>query len=186
MELTLENLVSLRLPRSFYARPTLDVARDLLGKYLVVSQNNLLQVGEIIETEAYIGQDDQASHGRFGPTPRTQIMFGPPGFLYVYLIYGLYHLINFVTENEGFPAAVLIRGLKPVLNIDSPVNGPGKLTKALNISKIHHGLDLTSSSQIFVADSGIYPQKILTTPRIGISYAGSPWIEKPWRFIVAF
>ncbi len=161
-----------KLERNFFDQPTLEVARNLLGKKMVFGKHE----GIITETEAYIGEDDPACHAAKGMTPRTKVMFGPAGFSYVYLIYGMYHCLNFVTEREGFPAAVLIRGIKLE---DKLLDGPGKLCKALGITKKHNEIDLTKSKDFFVADSRLKPQ-FETTPRIGIS-AGK---EKPWRFVI--
>lgn len=160
------------LPRPFYHRPVVEVARDLLGKTLVFNGIE----GIITETEAYGGRDDPASHAYPGPTPRSAIMFGPPGFSYVYLIYGMYHCLNIVTDAEGTASAVLIRGLQlPALTLD----GPGKICRHLGITRTHGGLDLTENMQCYVQE-GIVPQKIEATPRIGIKKA----TDKLWRFTI--
>lgn len=171
-----------RLKRKFFERNTLTVARGLLGKQLVVNWQGEKKIGTIIETEAYIGEDDKACHASKGKTPRTKIMWGKPGILYVYLVYGIHYMLNVVTEKKGFPAAVLIRGLKPVEGIDKPINGPGKLTQELEITRKDNGLDVVNSEEIYFQDVGIEPEKIKTTPRIGVDYAGR-WADKPWRFI---
>lgn len=161
------------LPRSFYERDTLCVAKDLLGKVLKLAD----YFGVINEVEAYVGQDDPACHAARGYTPRTAVMFGTAGFSYVYLIYGMYHCLNIVTEREGFPAAVLIRGIdlyKPtVISLD----GPGKLCKKLNITKNNNQIDLTQSHDFCVYNSTIQPE-YMATPRIGIKVG----TDKLWRF----
>jgi DNA-3-methyladenine glycosylase len=156
------------LKRDFYNRNTLDVARDLLGKTLVF---NGVQA-EITETEAYVGRDDPACHAFRGRTKRTDVMFGPAGFSYVYLIYGMYHCLNFVTEEDGFPAAVLIRGARPF-------DGPGKLCRGLGITLEHNRIDLTQSSDFHVLDTPS-AQHYECTPRIGITQGK----EKLWRFVL--
>lgn len=166
----------MKLDRDFYNRNTLKVAQDLLGKFLVRKYQNKLYRAEIIETEAYQGFKDKASHASRGVTARNKIMFGPPGFSYVYLIYGMYHCLNIVTEKEGFPAAVLIRGL------DFPnCDGPGKLCREFKITKKDNGLDLTGDF-LWIEDRGV-KVKYEKLPRIGVDYAGSSknW---PWRFKV--
>src|SRR3954469_23547297 len=135
------HLAGLRLPRDFYRRPTIEVAHDLLGKLLVREQGRSgTQVARIVEVEAYLGERDLASHARRGPTPRSAIMFGPPGFLYVYLVYGMHHCMNVVTETDGVAGAVLLRAAAPVIGFDldagvrggrrHPLTGPGKLCAA--------------------------------------------------------
>lgn len=163
----------MRLKRTYFENPTLDVAQDLIGKVMVFEDFK----GIITETEAYIGKDDPACHASRGMTPRTQVMFGPAGFSYVYFIYGMYHCLNFVTEKEGFPAAVLIRGLK-LIEGNIHHNGPGKLCRALGITREHNDLDLTTHPTFGVYDEGIHlPYEI--TPRIGISQGQ----DKLWRFV---
>lgn len=184
-------MVGKKLERSFYAQPTLNVARELLGKYLVRWTDAGPIVGKIVETEAYVGPEDQASHASRGRTRRTEVMFGPPGFAYVYLIYGMYSCFNVVTEEEGYPAAVLIRAVEPVLpqppdrvhNRKSlPTNGPGKVCRYFAIDRSLNGVDLCGSL-LFIEDRGttLAPEEIVTTTRIGVDYAG-PWKDKPWRF----
>lgn len=166
----------MKLQGDFYLQPTLKVAESLIGKFLVHKTSGKIYAAEIVETEAYAGFDDKASHASRGKTKRNEIMFGPGGFAYVYLIYGMYHCLNFVTEKEGYPAAVLIRGLD-----FSKADGPGKLCREFVITKQNHnGLDLQKDI-LFVEDRGIKPKKIVTGPRIGIDYAGEckDW---PWRF----
>lgn len=173
------------LPRSFFNRPTLHVARELLGKILVIGKTS----GRINEVEAYIGQDDPACHACRGKTERNKIMFGSPGHLYVYFTYGMYHCANIVTEKKGFPAAVLIRGIEPIEGIeimrkrrgrnDHVADGPGKLCIALGLTKnIHNGTDLCRNEGCFVCDDGFTPKKIKTSARIGIQVG----LDKKWRF----
>jgi len=166
----------MKLKRDFYQKPTLSAARDLLGKFLVHNYRGKIYRGMIIETEAYSGFEDLACHGSRGMTERNKIMFRQGGFAYVYLIYGIYHCLNIVTEKEGKPSAVLIRGL------DYPnADGPGKLCRAFKITKQNHnGLDLTGD-KLWVEDRGFKNFKIQKGPRIGIDYAKhcANW---HWRF----
>ncbi|QKX02668.1 DNA-3-methyladenine glycosylase [Wolbachia endosymbiont of Litomosoides sigmodontis] len=161
------------LPRSFYERPTLVVAGELLGKTLKFSNFS----GVITEVEAYVGMDDQACHAARGYTDRTSVMFGISGFSYVYFIYGMYYCLNIVTETEGFPAAVLIRGLNLIEPLKATLNGPGILCKRLNITKEHNKRDLTISHKFCVYESHLKPDYVCT-PRIGVSKGK----EKFWRF----
>lgn len=130
-----------------------------------------------------MGPHDKASHASHGRTPRTEIMFGPSGRLYVYLIYGMYYCLNIITERENYPAAVLIRGLKPVVGITGKTDGPGKLCRELSISKQDNGLNIVKSQKIFIIDIGTKSKKIISGPRIGVDYAGC-WAKKNWRFIM--
>lgn len=180
-----------KLNRKFYNRPTLKVARELLGKYLVVEKEGTYVSGKIVETEAYIGPDDPASHAYRGMTPRNKVMFGDPGYAYVYLTYGMHHCLNFVTEREGFPAAVLIRALEPSCGIEimkrrrkidalkNLTTGPAKLCQALGIDRTLNGADLCSDT-IFVEDHGNKPNKIISTSRVGIKEGK----DKKWRFYI--
>lgn len=161
----------------FFDRHTLRVARDLLGMYLVRKNGGTLLRARIVETEAYHGHRDRASHASRGMTPRTKTMFGPPGTLYVYLIYGMYHCLNFVTMAEGFPAAVLIRA------VDLPGgNGPGRTCRLMHIDTTLNGLG-PGNDQLWVElDPAVKKRgRVATGKRIGVDYAG-PWREKPWRF----
>jgi DNA-3-methyladenine glycosylase len=177
-----------KLARSFYERPTVEVARDLLGKYLVRRTARGPIIGRIVETEAYVGPEDRASHAWRGRTPRTAIMFGPPGYAYVYLIYGQHYCLNIVTEREGYPAAVLIRALEPIVPEAARAavipNGPGKVCRYVEVDRAFNGADLCGSV-LYVEDWGdaISPESISAAPRIGVEYAG-PWREKPWRFYI--
>jgi DNA-3-methyladenine glycosylase len=179
-----------KIPRSFYDRPTLTVAGELLGKHLVFVRRGVRLSGRIVEVEAYIGEDDPACHAAPGPTRRNAVMYGPPGFSYVYLIYGMYHCINVVTEKKGFPAAILIRAAEPVeggdrMAVASPksadlflLSGPGRLCRSFGLTTSHSGLDLLSD-RLFFEDWGENPGRIICTPRIGIRKA----IDHPWRFV---
>ena len=185
----------IKLPRSFYSRSTLDVANDLLGKVLIRRLGRRKLAGRIVETEAYVGPHDLACHASKGHTPRTAVMFGPPGFAYVYMIYGFYFCLNVVTEPEGYPAAVLIRAVEPLEGVDlmkklrsHPVrhtniaSGPGKLCMAMSIDKQLNGADLLGTT-IWIEDRNIDRGSILTSPRVGVDYAGE-YKDKPWRFFV--
>lgn len=164
----------MRLKRDYFLQPTLDVAQDLLGKVLRFKNYE----GFITETEAYVGRDDPAYHAARGETPRTSVMFGPPGFTYVYFIYGMYFCLNIVTEAEDFPAAVLIRGISLFAPEIKRVNGPGKLCKELGVTTEHNRIDLTTSEEFFVEDKNITLQYV-STPRIGIKVGA----DRLWRFV---
>lgn len=171
------------LPRSFYDRDTVLVARALLGKLLVHRSGGTERIGKIVEVEAYLGPHDLAAHTSKGLTPRTRVMFGPPGYAYIYLIYGMHHCMNVVTEADGTGAAVLLRALEPVANLSDNTNGPGRLCKAMGVDRSHYGHDLCSDD-FFVAEN---PQEedmtIVARPRIGVDYAGE-WAAKPLRFYI--
>ena len=175
------------LPRSFYARPTTAVARDLIGKVLVSARVSGARLARIVEVEAYLGERDAASHARRGPTPRAAIMFGPPGFLYVYLIYGMHHCMNFVTEGDGVAGAVLIRAAEPLAGFagahQRPLSGPGKLCAGLGITLRDKGRDLTAAGDFFVADTGARSPRRAVSRRIGVDYAGV-WAGRKLRFYV--
>jgi DNA-3-methyladenine glycosylase len=172
-----------RLPREFYARDTRVVARALLGKLLVHRDGGVLRAARIVETEAYHGPGDRASHARFGATARTAVMFGPPGVAYVYLIYGLSHCLNVVTGPEGFPAAVLVRAAEPVEACLHSTRGPGNLCRALGIRRERDdGRDLTGD-ELYLLDAPP-PARVATGPRVNVAYAG-PHAARPWRFAVA-
>jgi len=185
------------LPRSFYERPTVEVAGDLLGK-LLVRTGSIQRVARIVEVEAYLGLKDQASHARRGPTPRAAIMFGPPGHLYVYLIYGMHHCMNVVTEPDGVAGAVLLRAAEPVDQLElvsaaagraaRPLSGPGKLCAGLGITRADNGLDLTGGGLI-IADDPRPPSlrgrhRTKRSPRVGVDYAGA-WAGRLLRFYLA-
>lgn len=171
------------LPRSFYARNTHAVAKDLLGKLLVRTWRNKKSIGRIVEVESYVGENDTACHASKGKTKRTEVMFGDAGHAYVYLIYGMYHCLNIVTEHKDVPAAVLIRGITPVHNITTKTDGPGKVTRALHITRVQNAEDLTTSDRLYIADDGtrISKDSIQTSPRIGVEYAGADALL-PWRY----
>jgi DNA-3-methyladenine glycosylase len=141
-------------------------------------------VARITETESYVGEDDQACHARFGRTVRTEIMYGPPGQAYIYLIYGRYYMLNVVTEADGFPAAVLIRAAKLITG-EGVLDGPGKLTRTLHITRAQNKLDLITSNQLYLANDSykVIAQEIKTSPRIGVDYAGK-WAKLPWRYFI--
>jgi DNA-3-methyladenine glycosylase len=172
-----------KLPRSFYDRDTVTVARELLGKLLVRRTTDAELIGRIVEVEAYIGPHDLASHSSKGLTDRTRIMFGPPGHAYVYLIYGMHHCMNVVTDREGHGAAVLLRALEPVQNIFARTNGPGLLASALQIDRRLNGHDLLSDDFFIAAPTAADPFPIVKRPRIGVDYAGS-WAKRHLRFYV--
>ena len=184
----------MKLPRSFYERSTLVVARQLLGKYLVREHRDGKTVGRIVETEAYVGPEDKACHASKGRTQRTKIMFGQAGYAYVYLIYGFHHMLNIVTESIDFPAAVLIRAVEPVQGVElmqmrrknktlrNLASGPGKLCQAFAIDRALNGDDLCGKV-LYLEDRGESVSKVVTTPRIGVDYAGK-WENKPWRFLI--
>src|SRR5579872_3042600 len=138
-----------KLPREFYDRDTILVAKELLGKYLIHVVDGKEYIGKIVEVEAYLGEHDLAAHSSKGLTPRTKVMFGAPGHAYVYLIYGIYYCLNAVTEKEGHASAVLIRAVEPIRNIELRTQGPGLLCKALKIDKRLHGCDLLSENFYF-------------------------------------
>lgn len=171
------------LPRDFYARKTRAVARALLGKYLVHVVAGVPRVGRIVETEAYLGPGDLAAHTSRGETPRTRAMFGPPGHAYVYFVYGMHHCMNVVTEPEGIGTAVLLRALEPVANLSANTNGPAKLCKAMGIDLDDYGRDLCGDN-LYIAEP---PRRqriaVVTTPRIGVDYAGE-WAAKPLRYYI--
>ncbi len=174
---------SRKLPHAFYDRPALLVAREALGMVLVWHGEAGTQAGRIVEVEAYEGPEDAASHARSGPGGRAAVMFGAAGYAYVYLIYGIHHCLNLVTGQQGHPAAILIRGLEPLEGIAGGTNGPGRLCKVLGIDRRHNGCDL-AGDQMYLEDRGlaVRDEDIVARPRIGIKFAGEPWISQPWRF----
>ena len=182
--------------RKFYNRPTLEVARDLLGKKLIRRIDGTALSGIIVETEDYCGTNDSACHAHRGRTSRNAVMFGPPGFAYVYFTYGMHYLLNLVTQEEGNPCAVLLRAIEPLSGLAEMrarrkrhgkelTNGPAKLCQALAIDKSFNGWDLTKGSQLWVEDyQTVESQSILSTPRIGIDYARKEDREALWRFLM--
>lgn len=185
-----------RIPRTFFARPTLWVARHLLGARLVHEEGPVRVAGIVVETEAYIGEVDKGCHARAGPTPRTMVMYGPPGHAYVYFNYGMHWLFNVVTEREGFPAAVLVRAVLPIEGLEhiadrrAPqpphhwTDGPAKVCQAFNIHGRHHGLDLcASNAPLYIVFDGIFDDVlVLQGPRVGLNRVPEPWRSVPWRF----
>jgi len=164
------------LSKEFFDRDVLEVAPDMVGKILIRKLNDGKYLRyRITETEAYRGTDDKACHANKGRTPRTEVMYGDPGTIYVYLIYGMYWMLNFVTEKKDVPQAVLIRGVEGF-------NGPGKLTKALDIDKTFNRESIINNNRLIIFDDRYVPE-IITAPRVGIDYAGEVWASKPWRFI---
>lgn len=169
-----------KLPRSFYDRDTVTVARELLGKYLVHGK----RVGRIAEVEAYVGPHDRASHSSRGRTARNAPMFGPPGYAYVYLIYGMYWCMNVVTEREGHASAVLIRAVEPIAGIPGKTSGPGLLCRAMGIGRELNGHDLLSADFHIAGKSSDVDFRVVKRPRIGVDYAGS-WARRHLRFYIA-
>ena len=186
------------LPAAFYDRPVLDVARDLLGRRLVRCINGQRVGGLIVECEAYRGEEDLACHARAGRTPRTVVMYGPPGQAYVYFTYGMHWMLNCVTGPQGFPAAVLIRAIQPREGLQQIAarragrpprdwcNGPAKLCQALDIDGQHNGLPLWQDSGGLWLESGqpVPDGQVRSTPRIGIPRVPEPWRSMPWRFVL--
>ena len=180
--------------RSFYDRPTLTVARELIGARLVRILDGVKLVGLITETEAYISQKDLACHAKAGITPRTKVMFGEPGHAYVYFTYGNHWMLNAVTEREGFPAAVLIRAIQPIEGAEimserrsgRDTFGPGKLCQAMGVGKSENGVDLTETTSGLWIEAGTkVPNKSVTIgARVGLNNTPEPWLSKPWRFLV--
>jgi DNA-3-methyladenine glycosylase len=172
-----------KLPRSFYDRGTIVVARELLGKYLVHESRGTERIGRIVEVEAYLGPHDLAAHSARGLTERTKVMFGPPGHAYVYLIYGMYYCMNVVTEREGHASAVLLRALEPVKNIEGGTQGPGLLCRELRIDKRLNAHDLLSDDFYIAVSPRTNPFAIVKRPRIGVDYARH-WAKRHLRFYI--
>jgi DNA-3-methyladenine glycosylase len=184
MRSTLQHIAppSDKLPRRFYDRPALAVARDLLGKVLVLDAPGGRRSARIVEVEAYVGEYDLACHAAKGRTARTEVLFGPPGHAYVYLIYGMHHCFNVVASREGRAAAVLVRGVEPLEGLPPKVrtDGPGRLCDALGISLRDNRADLLGD-QLFLLDAPRVPAaRVARGPRIGVDYAGE-WAPKPYR-----
>ena len=172
---------TLRLPRDFYRQDTLTLARALIGMHLVHRIDGVRRIGRIVETEAYLGPEDRAAHSSRGRTARTEVMFGPPGHAYVYLIYGMWHCLNVVSGEAGVPHAVLLRALAPVSSLTDRASGPGLLCRALGIDRRANGLDLTGATLWIERPRAPQPVRIGRSARIGIDYAGE-WAARPWRF----
>jgi len=186
-----------RLSRDFFARDTLTVARELLGQRLVRVLDGRRLAGRIVEVEAYVGEEDQACHASCGPTRRNAPMYGPPGHAYVYLIYGMHHCLNVVTEREGYPAAVLIRALEPLEGVDRMralrggrpdlplTSGPARLCQALDIDRRFDGVDLCAPDALLFLekDASIPDESVATGPRVGVR-GDEAALTVPWRFFV--
>jgi DNA-3-methyladenine glycosylase len=167
---------NIKLGKDFFCRDVLEVAPDILGKVLVRRfDDGQLFRSRITEVEAYRGEEDRACHASRGRTTRTEIMYQPGGSVYVYLIYGMYWMLNFVTGNSNEPQALLVRGL-------ADVSGPGRITRNLRIGSDFYGEDLTASGRLWV-ESGDRQVTVQAGPRIGIDYAGEPWKTVPWRYV---
>ena len=186
------------LPASFYERNTVEVARELLGMRLVRCQNGVRLSGLIVEAEAYRGEEDQACHARSGRTPRTSVMYGPPGRAYVYFTYGMHWMLNCVTEAEGFPAAVLVRAVRVDegqevvaqrrIKVNPPhwTDGPAKLCQAFGIDRQLNGVPLTEqASGLWIEPGpGFADEQVRIGPRIGLGSTPEPWLSIPWRFSI--
>jgi DNA-3-methyladenine glycosylase len=193
-----------KLERDFYVRDSVTVARELLGKYLVHEINNTRLIAKLVEVEAYMGPMDKAAHSYNNRrTERTEVMFGPGGFAYVFIIYGMYNCMNIVTANIGQPQAILIRALEPIEGFETMAefrykkhfselnkgavrgisNGPGKLCDAMGITRKHNGLDLCGDELYLLEDEEAEKFEIVTTKRINIDYAEEA-IDFPWRFYI--
>ena len=172
-----------KLPRNFYDRDTIVVAQDLLGKWLVHLTGGVGRIGKIVEVEAYLGEHDLAAHSSKGLTERTRTMFGPPGFAYVYLIYGVHHCMNVVTECEGRASAVLLRALEPVENAAGKTNGPGLLCRAMEIDRRLNAHDLLSDNFFIAEPEAAGKIAVVRRPRIGVDYA-KHWAKRLLRFYI--
>ncbi|MEK7461034.1 MAG: DNA-3-methyladenine glycosylase [Patescibacteria group bacterium] len=172
-----------RLTRHFFEQPTLIVARELIGAEIVITHTNFTKRARIIETEAYVGPEDLASHASRGLTKRTKPMFGPAGFTYLYLIYGMYWCLNIITEREDYPAAVLIRAVEPLepQAIPKTASGPGKTCRWFGLDGSWNQMDACGDILYIEIDDQQAKPPISTGPRIGVAYAGQ-WAAKPWRF----
>jgi DNA-3-methyladenine glycosylase len=173
-----------KLTRDFYARPTLTIARELIGLHLVHDDAGTLRTGRIVETEAYRGPQDLAAHSSRGRTARTEVMFGPPGHAYVYFIYGFWNCLNVVTGGVGTPHAVLLRALEPLSGLTQKTSGPGLLCRAMGIDRRLNGIDLTANTLWIEEPRQRAPVRIARSTRIGVDYAGA-WAMRPWRFFDA-
>jgi len=166
-----------RFDRTFYSRDVLEVAPLLIGQHLIrIASDGTKTAYVITETEAYRGGDDLACHASKGKTPRNEVMFGEGGHLYMYLIYGMYWMMNVVTAPRGVPQAVLLRGVREA-------SGPGRLTRLVGVDRNFNGEDLVVSERIWIEESGS-PSAYTASPRVGIDYAGEPWRSMPWRYLI--
>lgn len=181
--MTTQALTLRKLTRAFYARDTITVAQELLGKYLVHVVHGAQRIGRIVEVEAYLGPQDRAAHSARGLTERTKVMFGPPGHAYVYMIYGMHFCLNAVTEREGHAAAVLFRAIEPIQNIVGRTQGPALLCKALGVDKRRNAHDLLSDDFYIAATAKPERFTIVKRPRIGVDYAGH-WARRLLRFYI--
>ena len=172
-----------KLPRSFFRRPATELARALIGKILVRPVRGKALRARVVETEAYLGPHDLASHASKGRTRRTEVLFGPAGRAYVYLIYGMYEMLNVVAGRVGEAQAVLIRAARPLNGWEADLSGPGRLTRAFQITRSEHGLDLTGD-QLYFLDDPAYQARVVSAKRVGIDYAGE-WKDAPLRFLDA-
>jgi DNA-3-methyladenine glycosylase len=185
------------LSRAFYARNTLTVARDLLGRVLSRRARDVILRARIVEAEAYVGEEDKACHARSGRTPRTDVLYGPPGVAYVYFTYGMHYMLNAVTEPEGRPAAVLIRAAEPLEGLEWMMRargtddvrllaaGPARLTQAFGLDLRHNRSDLRGPELWIETGEPFEDGTVATSPRIGCQTAPPPWDRMPWRFYVA-
>lgn len=185
-----------------FARPSVELARSLLGALVVRDEPDGRTAGLVVETEAYGGPEDRASHARAGQTRRTAPMFGPPGHAYVYLVYGMHSCLNVVAETDGVAGAVLIRALEPVTGValmrrrrgdpagsdERLAAGPARLCQALDVDRALDGHDLAAGQGLWIADppaevaAAIRERGVVTGPRVGVAYAGAGWADRPWRF----
>lgn len=169
------------ITRAFYNRPALEVARELLGQRLVFAADGQRRAGVIVETEAYVGEHDLACHAAKGRTARTEVMFGPPGHAYVYLVYGMHHCFNAVTCPEGEAAAVLVRAVAPEEGLSLRTDGPGRLAKAYGFTRLHTGVDLCGAGALWLEEGeGVSRRHVMRGPRVGVDDAGA-WARKPYR-----
>lgn len=185
-------MMSKKLGRYFFNRPTLLVAQDILGKFIIRVYRGIRIIGLITESEAYIGPQDKASHAYLGKiTPRNKAEYMNGGVIYIYLVYGMHWQFNISTRDKGLPECILIRAVLPFsekegfrFDIFKRANGPGKLCRFLKLNRSFYGEDICNSSRIWIEDRGIIipPEFIKRGPRIGIDYAGKVWANKPWRF----
>jgi len=173
------------LPRAFFLRPTIEVAQDLLGRYLVLARKDEApRIGRLVETEAYLGETDLASHAARGKTRRNAPMYEEPGHAYVYFVYGMHWCLNIVTEEAGTPCAVLLRAAEPVAGLTQAADGPGKLCRAFGLDGEWNRADLTSGELRVTYGAPVAPNEVRATARVGVAYAGS-WAHEPLRFFVA-
>lgn len=172
-----------KLPRQFYDRDTIEVARELLGKWLVHRSENLQRIGKIVEVEAYLGEHDLAAHSSKGLTERTKTMFGPPGHAYVYFIYGMHFCMNVVTQRAGHASAVLLRAIEPVNGITGRTQGPALLCRAMGIDRRLNAHDLLSDDFFIAEPDGPEKFSIVKRPRIGVDYA-KHWSKRLLRFYI--